>query len=126
LHDNNIADSNSINESWKNGIDYTAEVPAWLKYAPENYKALYESAPQSVKDSLTYLANCVLFENQSDINTFWENSGLAEANERKLINESFIKNMPKVTPAEKQVDLGYSKEYIEMITEMASEYNKKY
>lgn len=125
LRDNNFADKKSINENWKNGVNYVAETPVWLKYAPENYKALYEAASDTVKKSIATTASYLLFENQYDINSFWENSGLASANERKLLNESFVNVLPKVAPADKESNLPYSNEYIKQIADMASEYNKK-
>lgn len=125
LRDNNFADKKSINENWKNGVSYVAETPAWLKYAPENYKALYEAASDTVKKSIATTASYLLFENQYDINSFWENSGLASANERKLLNESFVNVLPKVAPVDKESTLPYSNEYIKQIADMASEYNKK-
>ena len=115
LRDNNFADKKSINENWKNGVNYVAETPAWLKYAPENYKALYEAASDTVKKSIATTASYLLFENQYDINSFWENSGLASANERKLLNESFVNVLPKVAPVDKESNLPYSNEYIKQI-----------
>ena len=125
LRDNNFADKKSINENWKNGVNYVAETPVWLKYAPEHYKSLYEAASDTVKKSIATTASYLLFENQYDINSFWENSGLASANERKLLNESFVNVLPKVAPADKETTLPYSTEYIKQIADMASEYNKK-
>lgn len=125
LRDNNFADKKSINENWKNGVNYVAETPVWLKYAPENYRAMYEAASETVKKSIATTASYLLFESQYDVNSFWENSGLASANERKLINESFVNVMPKVTPKEKETNLPYSNEYIKQIADMACEYNKK-
>jgi len=125
LQDNKFADKKSINENWKNGIEYVAETPVWLKYAPENYKALYEAASETVKKSIATTASYMLFENQYDINSFWENSGLATVNERKLLNESFVSTLPKVTPKEKETSLPYGNDYIKMIADMACEYNRK-
>ena len=126
LHDNGMYDSESINENWKKGIDYVNETPVWLKYAPEKYKALYEAAAPAVKESLKNMANYILFENQYDVNVFWENSGLQEIEERRLVNESFVNNLPKVVAQPAETNLPYSAEYIKMITEMACEYSKKY
>ena len=126
LHDNRMYDSESINENWKKGIDYVNETPVWLKYAPEKYKALYEAAAPAVKESLKNMANYILFENQYDVNVFWENSGLQEVEERRLVNESFVNNLPKVVAQPVETNLPYSAEYIKMITEMACEYSKKY
>ena len=125
LHDNGMYDSESINENWKKGIDYVNETPVWLKYAPEKYKALYEAASSAVKESLKNMADYILFENQYDVNVFWENSGLQEAEERRLVNESFVNTLPKVV-APVETNLPYSQEFINKITEMACEYNRPY
>ena len=125
LHDNGMYDAESINESWKKGIDYVNETPVWLKYAPEKYKALYEAASSAVKESLKNMADYILFENQYDVNVFWENSGLQEAEERRLVNESFVNTLPKVV-APVETNLPYSQDFINKITEMACEYNRPY
>lgn len=125
LRDNNITDKNAINENWKNGVDYVAKTPVWLKYAPENYKALYEAASPSVKKSIETTASYLLFENQQDVNSFWENSGLQEVEERRVLNESFVNTLPKVTAQPQETSLPYSRAYIDQITAMACEYNKK-
>lgn len=125
LRDNNITDRKSINENWKNGVNYVAEIPVWLKYAPENYKALYEAAEPTVKKSIETTASYLLFENQQDVNSFWENSGLQAAEERRILNESFVNTLPKVTARPQETSLPYSRAYIDQITAMACEYNKK-
>lgn len=126
LHDNGLYDSESINESWKKGIDYVNETPVWLKYAPAQYKSLYEAASPAVKESIKNMAEYILFENQYDVNVFWENSGLQEAEERRLVNESFVNTLPKVVAQPVENNLPYSQEYINMITEMACEYGRRY
>lgn len=126
LQDNNFTNAKAINENWKNGVNYVADVPVWLKYAPDMYKNLYESSSDDVKRSIATTAKYVLFENQYDINNFWENSGLAEVNEQKLLNESFINNLPKVqTVNENANDLPYGNDFIQQIADMASEYNNR-
>ena len=124
LQSTNAVTSKAINETWKNGLTYVEDEPVWLKYAPETYKQLYESAAPKVKENLATSAKYFLFENQTDVNTFWENSGLAEAQARQLLNESFINNMPKIAVATVQTDLPYSTDFISQIADMASEYNK--
>ena len=96
-----------------------------MKYAPENYKELYEAASETVRKSIATTASYLLFENQQDVNSFWENSGLTTVNERKLLNESFINVLPKVTAVEQETSLPYSNDYIKKIADMASEYNRK-
>lgn len=115
-----------INESWKDGIGYTPSEPVWLKYAPAEYRAMYESADQATCDALGATAEFVLFESQRDVNTFWENSGLKNRQERKMLNESFLNSMPKVAAAPKEEPLPYGKSFIEQITDMACEYNSAY
>lgn len=115
-----------INESWKDGIGYTPSEPVWLKYAPAEYRAMYESADQATRDALGATAEFVLFENQRDVNTFWENSGLKNRQERRMLNESFLNSMPKVAAAPKEEPLPYGKSFIEQITDMACEYNSAY
>ena len=63
--------------------------------------------------------------NQYDVNVFWENSGLQEAEERRLVNESFVNTLPKVV-APVETNLPYSQDFINKITEMACEYNRSY
>lgn len=126
LQDNNFTTHQSINENWQNGIEYTPETPVWLKFAPSNYKALYEQASQTVKDHLATSAKYFVFESQHDINIFWENSGLVEQNARRVLNESFVNALPKVAPVEQKTSLPYGNDFIKQVAEMASEYNRKY
>ena len=126
LQDNNFTTHQSINENWQNGIEYTPETPVWLKFAPSNYKALYEQASQTVKDHLATSAKYFVFESQHDINIFWENSGLVEQNAQRVLNESFVNALPKVAPVEQKTSLPYGNDFIKQVAEMASEYNRKY
>lgn len=126
LQDNNFTSHQSINENWQNGIEYTPEIPVWLKFAPSHYKALYEQATQTVKDHLATSAKYFIFESQHDVNIFWENSGLVEQNARRVLNESFVNALPKVAPVEQKTTLPYGNDFIKQVAEMASEYNRKY
>ena len=126
LQDNNFTTHQSINENWQNGIEYAPETPVWLKFAPSNYKALYEQASQTVKDHLATSAKYFVFESQHDVNIFWENSGLVEQNARRVLNESFVNALPKVAPVEQKTSLPYGNDFIKQVAEMASEYNRKY
>ena len=126
LQDNNFTTHQSINENWQNGIEYAPETPVWLKFAPSNYKALYEQASQTVKDNLATSAKYFIFESQHDVNIFWENSGLIEQNARRVLNESFVNALPKVAPVEQKTSLPYGNDFIKQVAEMASEYNRKY
>ena len=125
LQDHGIFAPKMINEMWKNGIDYNTEEPVWLKYAPANYKALYNEAPQAVKESLKNTANYLLFESQRDINVFWENSGLEAKAENHRRNMEFTNSLPKIneSAAPNNQALPYSVNLINAVVEMAKEYN---
>lgn len=124
LDDNNICTPMGVNENWKNGINYVPEKEVWLKYAPSNYKKLFESAPKNVQSSIRNTASYLIFENQRDVNVFWENTGLMESSARKLVNEKYVNNMPKIVVESKSDNLPYGKDFINMITEMACGYNE--
>jgi hypothetical protein len=66
----------------------------------------------------------LIFENQRDVNVFWENTGLMESSARKLVNEKYVNNMPKIVVESKSDNLPYGKDFINMITEMACGYNE--
>ena len=123
LQDNRMNNIESVNENWKNGIDYQPVDEPWLKYAPDNYKKAFESASDSVKNSIRTTASFMLFENQYDVNRFWENTGLCDYEHRTVLNENFINNMPKIVTESEVNELPYSKDFIKAVTEMALEYN---
>ena len=123
LQDHKMFDIESVNENWKKGIDYNNEEEVWLKYAPQNYKQLYENASDAIKESIRTTASFMLFENQYDVNNFWENTGLAYHESRNVLNENFINNMPKIVIEPEQNTLPYSNDFIKVVTEMACEYN---
>lgn len=125
LQDRGIYAPKMINEMWKNGIDYCATEPVWLKYAPAKYKALYNDAPQMVKESLANTAEYVVFESQRDVNLFWENSGLETKAEVAKRNKAFTDNLPKIneSAAAKSTNLPYGANLISAVAEMASMYN---
>jgi hypothetical protein len=123
LQDHNMMTIESVNENWKKGIDYNTEEEVWLKYAPQNYKQLYENASDEVKNSIKTTASFMLFENKYDIVNFWENTGLAYNESRNVLNENFINNMPKIVTEPEQNTLPYGNDFIKAVTEMACEYN---
>ena len=123
LNDNGKYTPESINESWKNGINYEQQ-EVWLKYAPANYKELFENASDAVKRSIRNTAKYLIFESKSDINSFWENTGLMERQYSQSLNEKFINTMPRIVEsAEPENKLPYSQEFIDVVTEMACAYN---
>ena len=125
LQDRGIYAPKMINEMWKNGIDYNAAEPVWLKYAPAKYKALYNEAPQMVKESLANTAEYLVFESQRDVNLFWENSGLETKAEMNKRNKAFTENLPKINESAtaNNANLPYSVNLINAVVEMANAYN---
>lgn len=125
LQDRGIYAPKMINEMWKNGIDYNATEPVWLKYAPAKYKSLYNEAPQMVKESLANTAEYLIFESQRDVNLFWENSGLETKAEAAKRNKAFTESLPKINESavEKSTNLPYGANLINAVAEMASVYN---
>jgi len=126
LRDNHMVTPEAINENWKNGTEYQPETEIWLKNAPVNYKEMFESADENTKRAIRNTAKFVVFENQGDINTFWINTGLQDATERRLLNEKFVATVKDgVLNENAKADngLGYSQEFINMIAEQAASYN---
>ena len=123
INEANVNPTQITQAIWESAVNYVPEKELWLKYAPANYRTLYESADEFTKQSIRNTAQYILFENQSDINNFWRNTGLQERTERNLLNEQFINNMPKVEVVNESQSLGYSMDYIKQITEMACAYN---
>ena len=125
LQDRGIYAPKMINEMWKNGIDYNAAEPVWLKYAPSKYKSLYNEAPQMVKESLTNTAEYLIFESQRDVNLFWENSGLETKAETIKRNKAFTDNLPKINESVRtnNTNLPYGVNLINAVVEMSSAYN---
>lgn len=123
LQDHNMTNIDSVNENWARGIDYNNEEEVWLKYAPKNYRQLYENASDAVKESIKTTASFILFENQYDINNFWDNTGIAYNESRNVLNENFINTMPKIVAVPEQNILPYGSDFIKAVTEMACEYN---
>jgi hypothetical protein len=123
INEANVNPAQMTQEIWESAINFVPETELWLKYAPANYKSLYESADEYTKKSIRNTAQYILFENQRDINNFWRNTGLQERTERNLLNEQFVNNMPKVEPVNESQGLGYSMDFVKQITEMACAYN---
>ncbi len=123
LQDNRMIDIESVNENWRQGISYEAYKEPWLMYAPEKFRKLYENASEDVKASIKSTASFVLFENQYDVNRFWENTGIEESASRNILNENFMNTMPKIVAEPVKNELPYSADFIKTITEMACEYN---
>lgn len=123
INEADINPTQITSEVWESAVNYVPEKELWLKYAPANYRSLYESSDEITKQSIRNTAQYILFENQCDVNNFWRNTGLQEKSERSLLNEQFINNMPKVESVNESDSLGYSMDFIKTITEMACAYN---
>ena len=123
LQDNRMVNPESVNENWNRGISYNPETEVWLKYAPDNYKKLYESASEDVRNRIKTMASYLLFENQFDVNRFWQDTGLSVSEERNILNENFVNTMPKIVQQPDTNQLPYGKDFIDAVTRMACEYN---
>ncbi len=123
LQDNKMITPESVNENWNKGISYNVETEVWLKYAPDNYRKLYESASEDTRNRIKTMASYLLFENQFDVNRFWEDTGLSISGERNVLNENFINTMPKIVQQPETNELPYGKDFIDAVTRMACEYN---
>ena len=55
----------------------------WLKYAPSKYKKVYEGLNTLGKKKINDLAECFVLNNQKDVNSFWESTGLLSRVQRK-------------------------------------------
>ena len=109
-----------VNESWQNAFKEDA-TPVWLKYAPSNYRDAYDSAPQNIQDNLSESAQYVLFENQDDVDSFWENSGIL-SRMNNIITESYVRNVPVVRGQDSVEQLPYSSKIIDMVAESADDF----
>ena len=96
INEANINPEQMTDKIWESAVNYVPEKEIWLKYAPANYRSLFESADEITKQSIRNTAQYILFENQRDVNNFWRNTGLQERSERNLLNEQFVNNMPKI------------------------------
>lgn len=123
INESNINPSQMTQELWESAVNYVPEKELWLKYAPANYRTLYESADETTKESIRNTAQYFLFENQRDVNSFWRNTGLQERAERNLLNEQFVNNLPRIETVNESENLGYSMDFIKTVTEMACAYN---
>lgn len=123
INDANINPLQMTQEIWESAVNYVPEKELWLKYAPANYRTLYESADEITKESIRNTAQYFLFESQHDVNSFWRNTGLQERAERNLLNEQFVNNSPKIETVNESDNLGYSMDFIKTVTEMACAYN---
>lgn len=123
INEANINPLQMTQEIWESAVNYVPEKELWLKYAPANYRTLYESADEIIKESIRNTAQYFLFENQRDVNNFWRNTGLQERAERNLLNEQFVNNSPRVEVVNESESLGYSMDFINTVTQMACAYN---
>lgn len=121
LLENNVVSYDGVQRLWKNGLNENAKAePVWLRYASQEYRKLYESASEVEKQNLQETAQFIIFENQHDVDVFWERSGLRTRRERQLLKESFLQNAPKVAEQAQRVynELPYTKESLQVYLDM--------
>lgn len=126
LNENQVWSPDAVNALWESVLTETVnDAPVWLKNAPDNYRKLYESASELQKKNLQICAKYCVFESQRDIDNFWENSGLMQAEEARLMNEAYVNSLPKITDkSSADAGLPYSNEYIKLVGEAADGYNR--
>lgn len=125
INENCIKDTESINNLWENAITSKEKEPIWLERASSEYRKMYENASEIEKNNLKYIADFMVFESQMDIDTFWEKSGLKSKEDIKMLNESFINSLPKVTTINESVELPYSKDFINNVGKHLENLNQK-
>lgn len=127
LNENCIINPIDVQATWKNALNETkVEVPKWLELADEEYKKLYELSSDYVKNAIKANAEYLILDTKSQIDSFWENTGILPTKRQQLLNESFINAIPQVGISEKESNnnLPYSNELIKMTGEILSDYNK--
>jgi hypothetical protein len=87
----------------------------WLTEAPEEYKTIWESLDQSVKNTINAQANFYKLDTEYQIKNFWQTRNLNAA-APTLVNEA------KVT--ESLPALGYNENYLEAIKANLDRFNK--
>ena len=125
INENCIKDTESINNLWENAITSKEKEPIWLERASSEYRKMYENASEIEKNNLKYIADFMVFESQMDIDTFWEKSGLKSKEDIKMLNESFINSLPKVTTINESVELPYSVDFINNVGKHLEKLNQK-
>lgn len=125
INENCIMDTNSINSLWENALAPKPQEPIWLVRANEKYRTLYENASEQEKNNLKYAAEFMIFESQYDIDTFWEKSGLKDKEEQKMLNESFINSLPKITKVNESQELPYGEDFVKSIGKHLEMLNSK-
>lgn len=127
LNENQVYNPEAVNKLWESAlIEVVDDQPIWLKNANDEYRSLYESATPLQKRNLEICAKYIVFESQRDVDNFWENSGLVAQREAQLLNEAFVNNMPRIQEQVVNESLPYSSEFVNMIGDMASEYDHRY
>lgn len=124
LTEHEVYNPDSVNRLWESALTETVnDEPIWLKNASDEYRRLYESATPLEQKNLQICAKYLMFESQKDVDTFWQNSGLVEKKEARLINESYVNSLPKIKPQTISENLPYSNEFMENIADIACQYD---
>ena len=126
LNENMIINSDDVKTMWRNALNESFDNnPKWLELADPEYKKLYESAPDNVKDSIKANAEFLILESKAQIDLFWENTGIKPNKKQQLLNESFVNAIPDVVDnTSKSNVLPYSTNIIEYTKEVLLDYNK--
>lgn len=94
---NQIFDIQQINETFMRPLsDKINEMKNYLRLASESDVRLYMNASPELKEAIDQQASFFVLESKEDVDEFWRRSGLREALNKQVQNESFVENYNKV------------------------------
>lgn len=94
---NQIFDIQQINETFMRPLSNKInEMKNYLRLASESDVKLYMNASPELKEAIDQQASFFVLESKEDVDEFWRRSGLREALNKQVQNESFVENYNKV------------------------------
>jgi hypothetical protein len=105
--------SEALNESNQTLAESNGD--KWLSEAPEDFKALWESLDQGMKNTITAQSKFYKLETPYQIKNFWETRRLTKKSE--VVNESKDQEQPST--------LGYTNSYLEQVKNSLDRFGKR-
>ena len=97
-----VFDIKTINEIWDTPVNEAKAMQKnYLNLASDEIKEIYHSLSPMEKKSIDALAECYILESKSDVDEFWQRTGLLQREQRRIVNEQFcqdFKNMMSSAP----------------------------
>jgi hypothetical protein len=113
LDKNPSFDEERISKVWESALASVEVNEKWLSEMPVEYLPLWENSSADLKDRITRQAKMYRLETSYQIKNFWQTRGLGKpAEETTGINES-----ARAEAAKSVNSLGYSNDYLSMISE---------